>query len=255
MADVTADLATPQGPAAAVTAGPRQALRRSRRGLWAIGAALGGFAALFVLVRAERSAAIDAAVTLRLQRTKHPSFDALMRAVSWPGFPPQSRIIVPTLIASLWAFGLRLEAIFQAVAWGGALISTLVKAVVQRPRPMPETVRVVVAPLGGSSFPSGHVLTYVGVYGFLAHLVHALLRRPAGLRRAVVAALVGLVALVGPSRIQQGHHWPTDVLASYLLGLPFLAAVIALYRRFKATGATPASGTPAPIAPGGAPTP
>lgn len=236
MADVAADLAIPRGPAATATTPPRQALRRSRRGLWAIGAALAAFAALFAIVKADRSAAIDVAITLRLQKSKHPAFNALMTAVSWPGFPPQSRVIVPTVIATLWALGLRLEAVFQLVAWGGAFISTVVKAAVRRPRPLPEAVNVVVAPLGGTSFPSGHVLTYVGVYGFLAHLAHALIRRPVGLRRAIVGALVGLVALVGPSRIQQGHHWPTDVLASYLLGLPFLATVIALYRRVKSRG-------------------
>ena len=32
------------------------------------------------------------------------------------------------------------------------------------------------APLGGSSFPSGHVITYMGIYGFLAYLAHTLLR-------------------------------------------------------------------------------
>ena len=104
-------------------------------------------------------------------------------------------------------------------AWGTALVATRVKAVMRRPRPVAGVdLRVVVAPLGGSSFPSGHTITYVGVYGFLAYLAHTLLR-PARLRRAIVAALVGLVGLVGPSRIQQGHHWFTDVTASYLLGL------------------------------------
>jgi membrane-associated phospholipid phosphatase len=49
-----------------------------------------------------------------------------------------------------------------------------------------------------------------------------------------VAALAGLLALVGPSRIYQGHHWPTDVSASYLLGTSYLVGLIALYRRIKA---------------------
>jgi undecaprenyl-diphosphatase len=104
----------------------------------------------------------------------------------------------------------------------------------RRPRPVAGTdLRVVAAPLGGSSFPSGHVITYVGTYGFLAYLVQTLVR-PAGPRRTVVAALVGLLALVGPSRIYQGHHWPTDVSASYLLGTSYLVGLTALYRRIKA---------------------
>ena len=93
-------------------------------------------------------------------------------------------------------------------------------------------LRVVAAPLGGSSFPSGHVMTYVGVYGFLAFLA-ATLVCPVAIRRVIVGFLVGLVALVGPSRIQQGHHWATDVTASYLLGTSYLLGVVAIYRRLK----------------------
>jgi undecaprenyl-diphosphatase len=109
-----------------------------------------------------------------------------------------------------------------------------VKSLVRRQRPIAgEKLRVVVAPLGGSSFPSGHVLTYVGFYGFAAYLAEVLIR-PVALRRAVVGALLGLVALVGPSRIQQGHHWFTDVTASYLLGTSYVVGLAALYRRMKA---------------------
>jgi membrane-associated phospholipid phosphatase len=46
--------------------------------------------------------------------------------------------------------------------------------------------------------------------------------------------LLGLVALVGPSRIHQGHHWFTDVSASYLLGTSYVLGLAALYRRVKA---------------------
>jgi undecaprenyl-diphosphatase len=224
--------APPGGRSAAVTVPGRTALRRTRWTELATVAALGGFGVLFAMVKAGRSAAFDVALTLRLQRRRHPVFARLLRAVSWPGFPPQSRIIPPAIVSSLWLLGLRFEAIFQVVAWSSALLSTAIKAVVRRPRPAGSGIEVVVAPLGGSSVPSGHVLTYIGVYGFLAHVVHALVR-PTLPRRLLVAALTALLALVGPSRIAQGHHWPTDVLASYLVGLPFLAGVIELYRRSK----------------------
>jgi undecaprenyl-diphosphatase len=230
-------LAQPTGPAAAATLPPRVALRRGRVIRIAIGGALAAFVALFAIVRANRSIEIDAAITLRLQRRRHPTVARVLTAVSWPGFPPQSRLISPAIIAGLWGFGLRLEAAFQLVAWSSALLSALAKAIARRPRPLHPEIDVVVAPLGGSSFPSGHVLTYIGVYGFLAYLAHTLIR-PAGLRRVVVGGLVGLVGLVGPSRVHQGHHWPSDVLGSYLLGLPFLAGVITLYRRTKRRGLT-----------------
>lgn len=194
-----------------------------------IGALLVLFAGVFALVRSKRSAAFDLAMTIRLQAAQNPSLAAIMRAASWPGFPPQSRLIPPLIIAGWSARGHRRSAIFQLLAWGGAAISTVLKAFIKRPRPLPPEVRVIVAPLGGTSFPSGHVLTYVAFYGFLAFLLAEHLG-DGPLRNASVAALTGVLALVGPSRIQQGHHWTTDVVASYLLGLAYLLALIELYR-------------------------
>lgn len=215
----------------------RVAVRRSRVGEIVAVAGIVGFAALLVLVRMDRTKAFDAAVTLKVQARRHPTIDTAMTVASWPGFPPQSRLIPPAIIAALVAMGLRIEALCQAVAWGTALVSTVVKAFMGRQRPVAGTdLRVVAAPLGGSSFPSGHVLTYVGTYGFLAVLAEALIR-PVALRRTIVGGLVALVALVGPSRIQQGHHWPTDVSASYLLGTSYLVVVVELYRRLKARAA------------------
>ena len=152
--------------------------------------ALAGFGAIFGLVRARRSDAIDLAVTLKLQQRDHPVLPDVMRAASWPGFPPQSRIIPAVIAAGLLAARLRLEAVFMLGAWGTALVASAVKAVMRRPRPVAGVdLRVVTAPLGGSSFPSGHTITYVGVYGFLAYLVQTLCA--GGLRRAIVGRLVG----------------------------------------------------------------
>ena len=209
------------------------ALARGRPALAVAVAGAVGFAAIFAAVRAHRSEAIDLAITLRLQRRRRPWLDKVMTVASWPGFPPQSRLIPPVAIGSLWATRFRTEAAFETMAWGTALLSTALKGLMNRPRPVAGTdLRVVVAPLGGSSFPSGHVITFVGVYGFLAYLAATLIRDPVA-RTAATGGLVGLVVLVGPSRIYQGHHWPTDVSASYLLGTSYLIGVVALYQRLK----------------------
>jgi membrane-associated phospholipid phosphatase len=224
----------PQAPPPAEVFPAPVAVRRSRVASTAAWACLIGFAALFGLVRARRSEALDLAITLQLQANRHPTIERAMRVVSWPGFPPQSRLIPPVGILALLAARLRVEAAFMVAAWGTALLSTVVKVAIRRQRPVAsDKLRVVVAPLGGSSFPSGHVLSYVGLYGFGAYLAEVLIR-PVALRRTAVGALIGLVALVGPSRIQQGHHWFTDVTASYLLGTSYVVGLAALYRRVKA---------------------
>src|SRR5215217_1432773 len=223
----------------ALTAIPRRADiftqgRRARTGSWIAAAAFGGFMGVFAIVKAKRSDEVDLAIMLRLQARRHPTLGAMMRAASWPGFPPQSRVIPPAVITGLFLMDLRREAFCQSLAWGTALVSEVIKRFIKRPRPLPEQVRVVIAPLGGSSFPSGHVLTYVGNYGFMAYLAQVLIG-PQPARVVVVGGLIGLVGMVGPSRIYQGHHWPTDVAASYLLGFSYLLSVIWVYRRLHPT--------------------
>jgi undecaprenyl-diphosphatase len=227
--------------AAAGTVSAPVAVARGRSAMVVALAGLVGFGAIFAAVRTHRSEAIDLALMLRLQRQRRPWLDRLMSAASWPGFPPQSHVIPPSAIGAMWLVRFRTEAVFQAAAWGTAAVSTALKALMNRPRPVAGTdLRVVVAPLGGSSFPSGHVITFVGTYGFMAYLADTLIRDPR-LRRAVAGGLVGLVVLVGPSRIYQGHHWPTDVTASYLLGTTYLIVVVTMYRRVKGAEAASAS--------------
>lgn len=211
---------------------PRVAMARGKSAIAVVAIALSVFAVIFALVKRNHSASFDLRVTRRLQKQRRPWFSGLMQVVSWPGYPPQSRIIPPALAAGMLVLGFPLEALFQLAAWGAGGISSVIKRVMRRSRPSSEEVRVQPARIGGSSFPSGHVLIYTGVYGFLAFLIETLVRSNR-LRRAAIGALVSLIALVGPSRIYLGHHWFTDVLASYLLGGSYLLGLTALYRRVK----------------------
>jgi undecaprenyl-diphosphatase len=210
------------------------AIARGGKGILIVAILMAIFGVIFTVVRRNQSAAADAAITLRLQKRQHPSFNRLMHVVSWPGFPPQSRLLPPSFAAILFALGFRLEAAFQLLAWGSGGISFAFKRIMRRQRPSADWpgIRVAVARIGGTSFPSGHVLNYIGVYGFLAYLAHTWIQ-PALIRRVVVGLLGSLLALVGPSRVYLGHHWFTDVSASYLLGFSWLITITSLYRRVK----------------------
>jgi membrane-associated phospholipid phosphatase len=196
-------------------------------------AGIAAFSALAAMVQTKRGEAIDRAITARVQANNDPRIERAMTLVSWFGFPPQSRVLPLTYAAVLWIARFRLEAIFQLAASGSGLVATIVKAFMRRPRPVAgKDLRVVAAPLQGSSLPSGHVLTYMGVYGWMA-IMADLLIKPALPRRLAVAALTSLIAAVGASRVYLGHHWPSDVFASYLLGSSYLAALLVAYRRLR----------------------
>lgn len=184
------------------------------------------------LVKSGKTAELDARLTLTIQRQQAPWFSRIMHWASWAGFPPQSRtlpLLYPTLIA---LFGKRLDAAFQLAGWGTSAISGTLKMFMKRPRPVAGRFRVTHARIGGTSFPSGHVINYTGIYGMLAYLAgQRITSKP--LRRAIIGFCATKIALVGPSRIYLGHHWFTDVVTSYLLGSSYLVFLTALYRRLR----------------------
>jgi membrane-associated phospholipid phosphatase len=197
-----------------------------------IATAISFFTPLFFAVRSGRTAKFDHAITVRIQRQKAPWFSRLMRIVSWPGFPPESRIIPWTIPTLLLLLGYPFEAFFQLLGWGTGFISFMIKRTMRRPRPNHPAINVAAANIGGSSFPSGHVINYIGVYGFFLFLVHTYVKNDL-VRRTLQAILGSMIGLVGLSRIYLGHHWLTDVLASYLLGFSYLIGLTSVYRRLK----------------------
>lgn len=81
------------------------------------------------------------------------------------------------------------------------------------------------------SFPSGHTLNATVIVGTIVYLL--LLRQSTVVAR-VWTIVVGtlFVASVGVSRVFLGHHWTTDVLAAWALGLAWLALVVTAHRLY-----------------------
>ena len=190
---------------------------------------VGGFAILTYLVKTMPSFAIDLQITKAIQLINFPGFALLMNLISWPGFGPQSMIITAVTILLIYAFGWHWEAMmafFAAVFSTG--INLLAKNLVQRPRPSASMVNVF-ARLNDYSFPSGHVMFYIGFLGFVGFLAFSLLK-PSLLRSLLIVLFGGPVVLIGASRIYLGAHWASDVLAAYLLGSLTLVVTIQIYR-------------------------
>lgn len=174
----------------------------------------------------------DRSITRALQKQKNPWFRRFMVAVSEPGFTKVSFPLTTAIVGAFWLLRFRLEAIFLVLSSTSSLLNILIKKLIKRPRPTNEQVTVVRI-LKQPSFPSGHVMHYMNLFGMLTYFL-ATNWRSGRLRNALIAACVSLIALVGPSRIYLGAHWPSDVMAGYVYGGLWFGGLMALYLRVKA---------------------
>ena len=116
----------------------------------------------------------------------------------------------------------------RSACWAVRRWDSALKSLIDRPRPSADLVNVI-NQLKDYSFPSGHVLFFTTFFGFLLFLAYTLLK-PSWWRMVLLVMLVGMVALIGPSRIYEGQHWASDVVGAYLLGSVWLALSVLIYR-------------------------
>ncbi len=90
-------------------------------------------------------------------------------------------------------------------------------------RPRPDHLRLIKE--GGYSYPSGHSMISVALYGFLIYYVYHKVQNKK-LKVFLISLLTLLIILIGMSRIYVGVHYPSDVLGGYTLSLLILILVI-----------------------------
>ncbi|GGY46950.1 phosphatase PAP2 family protein [Streptomyces omiyaensis] len=187
----------------------------------------------------------DRAVDEALHRNAvdHPGFARLHRVLSdWVWDPLTLRVLAFAVALVLARSGRRRLALWVAgTVVAAAGVQQAVKALVGRERPVwPD-------PLDSASFaafPSGHAMTAAVVCGLLLWVLAVVGREPwRGWGTAAGVAVVSVLG-VGWTRLYLGVHWPTDVLAGWLLGWCCVAVAILSYRR-TAGRRSPSAGTPA----------
>lgn len=164
----------------------------------------------------------DRRVLAWLQSERGPGLTALMLFLSRVGDGWFLGIVVAITSLTLARRRRRIDAVAVVILLLGALLLNLaLKALVGRARPEGLTI-----PTFGASFPSGHAMLSLCVYGFLAYLT-ARTRLPLWRRVVTVVAAGMLVLGIGASRLTLGVHWASDVAGGYLAGACWLGGVIA----------------------------
>lgn len=203
-------------------------------------------AALFALVAegmvGGATQAFDQAVVEWIRARQAPWLDWLALAGAALGSGVATWIVLGVGSVVLWFTRHHLSVLLLWISLlGGRLLSAELKALFDRPRPRPLAweLELFGSPIdfpASPSFPSGHAVTSVIVFGTLAYLV-VRLEPTVRMRRWTLAAAALLILLIGLSRIYLGVHYPSDVLAGYLAGFvwaTFAAFAIEVIRYFAA---------------------
>ncbi len=164
----------------------------------------------------------DVPTMLAIHRFSTPWLDQVMMGLTHLGTYGAGLTVV---VASIWLWRqqdrLGLSALWISFL-SAVLLNQVLKLFFARPRPdvfPPLTVE------HSYSFPSGHMMAAVSVYGFIALILWKRRQRLLALMSAL------LIPVVGFTRIYLGVHYPSDVVGALAVGVAWLFLVYAGYRR------------------------
>lgn len=214
----------------------------------AVSGAAWAFGSLWDAVEDQHTGGFDRTVLLAFRAPGHPNLLAGPRwlqecardLTALGGFTVLALISALT-VAILAMKQRRLQAmIFAATVVGAQILAEAIKLIAGRPRPDFVAHFDLVY---SSSFPSGHSTMAPVVYLTLAVILAAGEPRR-DVRALIFACAVAVTLAVGLSRVYLGVHWPTDVLAGWVLGAGIaLVAMTALkltaHKLHQGGGATP----------------
>ena len=143
---------------------------------------------------------IDIFITQQFQENPAPWLHYMMVAVSFIGDVVPLFVGLIALATTLfWIVDLRLEAVMVvALSATSAILNALIKSIVARPRPAPDLVDVMHS-TSGSSFPSGHVMSYIAFWVDLPFTL-ILFQGRHWWRTTLLIVSGPFVVLIGPSR-------------------------------------------------------
>jgi membrane-associated phospholipid phosphatase len=177
---------------------------------------------------------MDIKVSRGLHAHSSPALDAIAQMLSHIGDVAGTILVSVLVVLILLRVRRPLDAAsLVLVLLGGLAFSIVLKHSFRLPRP---DLFPWVPPEEGYTFPSGHALMGVCLYGYLGAVL--VLDDPSRRWRwALAAALAGLAGGIGWSRLYLGVHWLSDVLAGSLMSIFWVACCVLARRWFLARAA------------------
>ncbi len=182
------------------------------------------FVALTVAVWADALTGLDTRAILAVRQYEAPPFLQLMLAASLAAGMlalPIALVIAGALYWLRQRHDAALYAITCLTGWGANLA---LKEIVHHRRPLGISPKLTEA--GWYSYPSGHTMMAVLIFGLGAFLLTR--RADVPVRVAALAAAALATVLVAISRVYLGAHWPSDTVGGVLGGLAWIAGALAI---------------------------
>jgi undecaprenyl-diphosphatase len=199
---------------------PSSVLLRRRRLLIALGALLVALATAAALRNGQALLTWDLPIQHEVEENRTPALNDLFLLVSRLG----STVVVlalGTLGAVLtWRRCRAVATALLVATFARPAVEFIVKGLVGRDRP--DFDRLVAGT--GYSFPTGHVMAAIALWGLLPVVVALYTRRQA-IWWASVAVSATLIAGIAASRVYLGVHWFSDVVGGLVVGTFFLLGV------------------------------
>ncbi|MFB7641221.1 phosphatase PAP2 family protein [Peribacillus butanolivorans] len=114
--------------------------------------------------------------------------------------------------------------VFSIGVAGGDLLKRGIKNLIQRERPENHLVNA-----AGFSFPSGHSMVGLIFFSMIAYFIIKEVKSKS-VKWGVGISFTLLVLVIGISRIALKVHFPTDVLAGFVLGVGYSLTCLCLYQ-------------------------
>lgn len=188
------------------------------------------FLRLAVVVRAGETQTLDEWVLAFLRDHRQEAVFQFMTFISWLGSGlPQTSLVAVCFLGLVAARRLWPDAFALILATGGGMGLIIgLKRLFGRPRPEEVFSHL------GYAFPSGHSFFAVVIYGLIAYWLGRDVS--SGRRRLIWGIAVGMILLMGFSRMYVSEHYPTDVAAGYALAVPWLWGCLAIPTAFHRRG-------------------
>lgn len=174
---------------------------------------LTAFALLASIIDTKIIETFDMKIIDGIQEMKEPYLTSIMRFFSYIGNTVSVMIISLIILVILYiVFKQRKELIlFIIVLVGSTGFNLLLKALFQRERPTLYTM----IEEEGFSFPSGHSMAALSLYGIVSFLLWRHIPKKMG-RVVLILTSTAFILIIGFSRIYLGAHFPSDIIGAYL---------------------------------------